>query len=192
MIGRLLPPTPTPPPRLTQVHASPSLTPVIGSMVANCRGAGADRPVSAVTDTGAQTCCAGPEFLQTLNVPKSYLIPTSHMSVGINHDPLNILGAALISIHLGSVSALHPLYITRGVKELYLFCKAQMDLGIIHESYPRQTHLSSKPRPAEHGATESPGPFAPGACVDSSHLLHLPTSPSPRRRTTALVWRNGY
>ena len=57
--------------------------------------------VTAITDTGCQTCTAGAEFLKKLGCPESYLVPTSHQIVGITDASLGIVGAAMLRIEVG-------------------------------------------------------------------------------------------
>lgn len=131
------PPTPSPRTKvevtvLDQCHKD------FGRKLPWCRKQEPNRPrvIDVITDTGAQTCCAGPEMLEQLNMPRGYLVPTSHLSVGIDRKSLNIMGVALVAFKRGDVTAYHPLYITRGCQGLYLSLKAQKDLGILGQSYP--------------------------------------------------------
>lgn len=77
------------------------------------------------------------DFLETMNIPKGYLIPTSHASVGIDQANLHIEGVALVSIQANGITTRHPVYITHGTRGFYLSHQAQMDLSIVDDSFPR-------------------------------------------------------
>ena len=48
--------------------------------------------LTAVADTGAQTCPSGPGILQSLGLTELDLIPTSHRIKGVTQSALNIPG----------------------------------------------------------------------------------------------------
>lgn len=152
--------------------------------------------VLAVADTGAQTCCAGPEILDKLNVPRGYLVPTSHLSVGIDQQRLQILGVALVSIKASGTTAYHPLYITQGCRGLYLSRQAQVDLGIINKSYPKINdncddnlfNMTTKNAASESGESG----LAPCGCPRRQHAppkpSHIPYAPTPENREKLEKW----
>ncbi len=52
--------------------------------------------VTCITDTGPQT--SGPEILSKLNIPKTYLIPTSHRIMGVTQSFMDIIGVIMVKI----------------------------------------------------------------------------------------------
>ena len=76
--------------------------------------------VSAITDTGCQTCTAGVEFLQDINVPESYLVPTIHRIVGITDSSLDIIGSAMLRFEVGGMVSRQMVHISTKTKGLYL------------------------------------------------------------------------
>ena len=48
--------------------------------------------INAFADTRAQTCLTGPEILQLLKCPESYLVPMSHCIHGRTDTHLDIIG----------------------------------------------------------------------------------------------------
>ena len=73
--------------------------------------------ILAYADTGAQTCCAGTNLLDTLNCPISYLIPTSHNIRGITETSLAIVGVLLVKIEANNQRS-HQTYISENVNGL--------------------------------------------------------------------------
>ena len=56
------------------------------------------KTVEAVADSGCQTCSAGIDVLQQIGCPESYLVPTSHQTVGITDSFLDIAGSVFLRI----------------------------------------------------------------------------------------------
>ena len=54
--------------------------------------------INACADTGAQTCASSPEILRLSNLDQSYLIPTSHIIVGVTQSGMDILGVLFLRI----------------------------------------------------------------------------------------------
>ena len=93
--------------------------------------------IACLTDTGAQTCASGPEILKQLNIHEKYLIPTSHRIVGVTQTMMNILGVLLVKIVVGDKFTCQAVYVSNNIKGFFLSEKAQIDLHIIPDSYPK-------------------------------------------------------
>lgn len=116
----------------------------------------------AVTDSGCQTCTAGPELLSLMNCPKSYLVTTRHRTIGITGSPLNIMGALFLRIELDNNFTNQMVYISNNCKGLYLSQTAMKDLGIVEGNFPN---------------TQS------AACTQSRTCPCIPRTPTPPRPT---------
>lgn len=99
--------------------------------------------VSAVTDSRCQTCTVGPEILQTLNCPTSYLIKTRHNIVGITNSPLNIIGVLFLQIGIGHKTTNQMVYISKNCRGFFLSQTAMKDLDVVPEDFPNHTHVSA-------------------------------------------------
>lgn len=90
----------------------------------------------AFADTCAQTCVAGEKLLQSVNVPRQWLIPTNHRIVGFTEQSLDICGTLLAKIECGGNATYTAIYISSSVDALYLSRKVQSGLGILPDDYP--------------------------------------------------------
>ena len=86
-------------------------------------------------DTGAQTCVSDPAILNSLGVSAESLMPTTHKIRSANH-PISIMGALFVKFTFQDRSTCQMVYVCNDVTGIYLSEKAQIDLGIISESYP--------------------------------------------------------
>ena len=86
------------------------------------------RKIEALGDTGCQTCTAGENFLERINCPHEYLIPTRHRIVGITDDSLGIIGAVFVRIDCDKRTPRQMIYISTKVKGLFLSKSALKDL----------------------------------------------------------------
>ena len=83
--SQFVPQTPAPSPKL-DINASimhSAYTKLGVNWKGSRKGIYKPRVVSAITDSGCQTCTSGVEFLDVIACPESYLIPTRHQIVGI-------------------------------------------------------------------------------------------------------------
>lgn len=146
--------------------------------------------IRAIADTGAQTCTAGPDLLEALHVPKGYLISTSHHSVGIDHNELAYMGCVFISISAGKHTTNQAVYITTGVRGLYLSRTAQVHLKIIDEHFPSAENDTSTINAAESSSGESS--LAPCGCPPRQRPplkpTHLPYPATPENRELFETW----
>ena len=97
----------------------------------------------AFTDTCAQTCISDSEILRTLNIPRHLLIPTSHRIIGVTGDDVHILGVIMLEFRFLGEVTVHVVYICDNVKGLFLSIRAQVELGILPEHYPKTSCKSS-------------------------------------------------
>lgn len=112
--------------------------------------------ISVVADTGAQTCTAGPDIIDKLRVPKGYLLDTTHSSIGIDSKSLSYLGCVFLSLSTDTHNTCQAVYVTTGVRGLYLSKRAQIDLGIIPENFPaNSTSISASSTENANNTTQS-------------------------------------
>lgn len=76
--------------------------------------------ISAIADSGCQTCTAGMDFLRSMECTTSNLIATEHHIVGITNSPLGILGILFVVITLGNRTSHQMVYISKNCRGLYL------------------------------------------------------------------------
>ena len=117
----------------------------------------------AFTDTCAQTCVAGRNFLSKTNVPEGVLIPTSHKIKGVTDQHLEILGLLLVEISYNSVKTYGVIYICENVKGIFLSENVQKRLGIISSAYPNVISNACSQTTA-NGETASSGSLAKCGC----------------------------
>ena len=99
--------------------------------------------VTAVADTGAQTCASGPELLEHVGIKRSHLILTSHRIRGVTQSNLDIWGVLLATISSGEAKTHQVIYICENAHGLYLSENALRDLGSISHSFPQLSSTSS-------------------------------------------------
>ena len=97
--------------------------------------------VSAMADTGCQSCLAGFKVIKKLDLSTKDLIPvTLKMHAADNHD-IAILGATILrlsgeGLHGKEMSTRQMVYITNHTDKLFLSREACIDLGIISHQFP--------------------------------------------------------
>ena len=100
------------------------------------KGAYGSTEIDALADTGCQTCTAGEEFLDMLNCPRDYILPTRHKIVGITNDQLGIIGAVFLRMELRGRTTRQIVYISQKVTGLFLSESALKDLQLINKNFP--------------------------------------------------------
>ena len=98
-----------------------------------------DKKFTAVADTGCQTTTAGIDLLKALRIPKRFLIPTSHLIVGITDSHLDIMGALMMDIRYRGKTTKQMVYISSNSKGLYLSEDALKDLCLVSKEFPNQS-----------------------------------------------------
>ena len=134
--------------------------------------------ISAMADTGCQSCLAGFKVVKKLGLSTKDLIPVSlKMHAADNHD-IQILGATILRLsgkdRLGKErSTRQVVYVTNGTDKLFLSREACMDLGIISHQFPLVGEASmgeakgcqpSPPQPIAAAATEAPNDHPAREC----------------------------
>ena len=97
--------------------------------------------LSALADTGCQSCLAGTNLLHKLNLKISNLIPVKTKMRSANNEGIRLLGAILLNIS-GSDEQGHTFfsnqmtYITDSTETFFLSRSACAVLGIISDKFP--------------------------------------------------------
>ena len=134
------------------------------------KGSFESHSVEAYADTCCQTCTAGTDFIEQINCPESYLVPTSHRIIGITASSLNIIGSVLLRIEVGGNVSRQMVHISRNCRGLYLSETALSDLGLIPQTFP------DPPGTLAHAAT----PATP-CCTDETTGPCIERTPTPDR-----------
>ena len=93
--------SPDPPPTLTlEVTLVPEAHAEFGYTAMEANSLHTHR-ITAIADTGAQTCSSGPKIQRILKCPDKRLIQTSHRIRGITDNPLDIKGVIFAKIRAG-------------------------------------------------------------------------------------------
>ena len=87
--------------------------------------------VTAIADTGAQTCSCGLKVQKALGYPDGYLIPATHQIQGITEDPLDIRGVMFACIRAGSKETRQAIYVSENAIGFYLSESALKKLGLL-------------------------------------------------------------
>ena len=97
--------------------------------------------VSAMADTGCQSCLAGLKVVKKLGVSVKDLIPVNNEMRAANNDNIHILGATILRLSGKSNegkerSTRQMVYVTDNTDKLFLSREACIDLGIIPKTFP--------------------------------------------------------
>ena len=97
--------------------------------------------VNAIADTGCQSCLAGSQVLQTLNISKSSLVPVKMQMTAANSNAINIIGALPLCFTGTSPSGIEHttrqiVYFTDSTNKLFISKQACTMLGIISRNFP--------------------------------------------------------
>ena len=95
------------------------------------------RSVTAVADTGAMVCVAGPALLNTLGVSHSHLRPVGDLR-DVADKRLRCMGSVVCSISTNGASTTQPIYFVQTAKTLYLSFDACKGLGLLPPCFPHQ------------------------------------------------------
>ncbi|KAK8405460.1 hypothetical protein O3P69_001794 [Scylla paramamosain] len=137
---------------------------------------GTETTVTAVADTGAQVCVAGPKLMSLLGLRPALL----QRQAGIRDLArilLSSLGAAACHISLPSHTTVQDVHFVENVERLYLSCTTCKDLGLIHQAICHNSrtwqHLRPAPEVPQASDTEDLAPLTPLPPLS-------PPSPAPR------------
>ncbi|KAK8403201.1 hypothetical protein O3P69_000382 [Scylla paramamosain] len=90
---------------------------------------------TAVADTGAQVCVAGPALMSSLGLRPALLQRRAGLR-DLAKIPLASLGAAPCHISLPGRSTLQEVHFVKSVERLYLSCTACKELRLVHSGFP--------------------------------------------------------
>ena len=90
----------------------------------------------AYTDTCAQTCISDTEILSRMNLNEEHLLPTCHGIIGVTGRRLDIVGAIMVELQYNQRKSRNVVYVCKNVKGFFLPKKVQVELGMLHSSYP--------------------------------------------------------
>ena len=163
--------------------------------------------VTALTDTGCQSCLAGSNLLQKLGLTIPDLIPVTTKMRSANNEGIKILGALLLHIsasdrHGRTLSSNQMTYVMDRPGTFFLSREACTDLGIIPKTFPTigeslaisglSFNAASFAPQAKGQATTAPeGATAPCGCPRRTAPLPLPRFPFPRTVSNRL-WLQEY
>ena len=105
-----------------------------------------DASISAMTDTGCQSCLSGVGILAKLNMKTSDLLPVKVRMNAANKRPINILGGILLKLIVktaeGNIYETRQLtYITDDTETFFLSKEACQDLHIIPRNFPSVNNI---------------------------------------------------
>ena len=93
--------------------------------------------MSAVADTGAQVCVAGPALLSSINLRPALLQRRAGLR-DVADLPLKCMGSAPCHIKCGERSTVQDVYFMKTAKRFYISLKACKELGLVSETFPHQ------------------------------------------------------
>lgn len=150
--------------------------------------------VSAMADTGCQSCLAGYKVVKQLGLSTKDLIPVDlRMHAADNHD-IQLLGVTILRLsgkdHSGKErSTRQVVYVTNHTDKLFLSREACTDLGIISHQFPllgETEECQSSPLQSTHALRKSPMTTrprnAPAQKGLSHHPFHQPYPTQPQRQ----------
>lgn len=97
--------------------------------------------ITAVADTGCQSCLIGLNVVHRLGFKKSDLLSVQHKMSAVNKNPIDIIGAVILRLH-GPDKDGYPLettqicYVTPVINTMFLSREACVDLGFISSTFP--------------------------------------------------------
>ena len=140
--------------------------------------------MTAVADTGAQTCTAGEDVLAKLNCTNLVLMRTRHRLRAVNEKGLTIKGALVVNLLHGASTSTEILYICPDVKGIYLSQTALKNLKVLDKDfpYPQKSSMSAANQtPVTDRSTAPCGcPFR-SPCPPIPNKLPLPATPEHRQ-----------
>lgn len=127
--------------------------------------------VTALADSGAQTCACGVDVIRELGLDDSDLVPTSHRILGVTLTALDIIGVffAKLSIPSSQACTRQMIYVSRNTKGFFLSHKALQELGFLPPRFP----IQQPEKPCSKAATMSTD-TAPCGCPH-----RMPPPPMP-------------
>ena len=144
--------------------------------------------MTAIADTGAQTCSSGPEIQRILKCPDKQLIPTSHRIKGITDNPLNIKGVIFAKIRAGLRETRQVIYVSENTSGFCLSEAALKDLDLIPGGFPAPI--------SQQNATTNDNGKAPCGCPRRMAVPpkpdSIPFAPTEANRPRLEQWVKDY
>ena len=145
--------------------------------------------VSAIADTGCQSCLAGLKIVKKLGVSVEDLIPVSIKMRAANNDDISILGATILRLsgrdNEGEErSTRQMVYVTNNTDRLFLSREACVDLGIIPKTFPTIGETEETKSANSISTMDAPTPQQVCQCPKRTKPPPMPTSlPFPATET---------
>ena len=140
--------------------------------------------VTAIADTGAQTCSCDPEVQKALGYPDEYLMSTTHQIRGITEDPLDIRGVMFAYIRAGSKETCQAIYVLENTSGFYLSELALKKLGLLLPDFPTLTSQQNVPISNEGKASCE----CPQRTIVPPKPIDIPFEPTERNRYWLEEW----
>ena len=137
--------------------------------------------VSAMADTGCQSCLAGLKIVKKLGLSTRDLIPVNiKMHAADNHD-IRILGAAILRLsgenNKGEEQTTRQMvYVTDNTDKLFLSREACVDLGIVPNTFPAMNEAQGTNPANAVSTTDTPLPQQECRCPKRTKPPPIPTS----------------
>ena len=168
--------------------------------------------ISAVADSGAQTCLMGIQMLRKLGLRKEHLTKVSKRVLAANNEEIHILGAVFLrlsgqAVRGQAVATSAMVYVTDSASRFYLSRQVLVQLGVVAPDFPQVgsavagTAAPADGRRRQPPATETadagkpPAPNrrrAPCGCLlrtaPPAHPAQLPFTPTPENTDRMRAW----
>ena len=92
--------------------------------------------ITAIADTGAQTCACGPDVLRKLGISESVLVPTSHSISGVTSSSVDITGVLFAALNANGKTSKQVIYVARNITGLFISMAALQELNCIPATFP--------------------------------------------------------
>ncbi|XP_045122674.1 uncharacterized protein LOC123511117 [Portunus trituberculatus] len=150
---------------------------------------GPQHPTTAIADTGAQVCVAGPTLLKILGLAPRQLRGRAGLRdlAGIN---LPTLGATTCHFSIPGHSTQQDVYFVKSVEKIYLSLDACRDLGLVHADFPQPPLREVASVGGESGSGASPPPPRPPAAPPRPATM--PLSPLEENVPMLQEWLLGH
>ena len=144
--------------------------------------------LSAMADTGCQSCLAGLKVVQQLGISKDDLIPVNMKMHAANNNGIQIQGAIIIRFSGTSING-HILetrqmtYVTSDSDKLFLSREACSDLGMISTNFPTVGEMAQHNN-CNESVHQQPSPEGPESAMTTT--CNCPSRQVPPPKPTAL------
>ena len=144
--------------------------------------------VSAMADTGCQSCLAGLKVVKKLGVSVRDLIPVNIKMQAANNDNIRILGAAILRLlgrsNVGEErSTRQMVYVTDNTDKVFLSREACVDLGIIPNTFPTIGEAEETEPANSNGTTDASLPQQECQCPKWKNPPRSPPPTTPSHRS---------